>query len=56
MNDKIIDFILKQEEATPSEISEYLGLSRQMTHRYLNLYLIKDKFIKLVVLQMSFIK
>jgi len=47
MNDKIIDFIQQKEEATPKEISEYLGLSRQMTHRYLKALLHQNKIFKI---------
>jgi hypothetical protein len=47
LKEKIIAFIRSQGEASPKEIADYFGLSRQMTHRYLKALLGQGKLEKM---------
>lgn len=44
---KILDFIGKNRQSTPNQITEFLGISYQMTHRHLKSLLEKGVLIKL---------
>lgn len=44
---KIIDFIRKNQQSTPNQISQYLVISKEMTHRHLKSLLEKSVLIKL---------
>lgn len=43
---KILDFITKNGQSTPNQITEFLGISYQMTHRHLKSLLEKDVLTK----------
>jgi phosphoribosylpyrophosphate synthetase len=47
MEDKLLEFILSQQEVKPKDVSEFLGISRQMTHRYLKSLLQKNRISKI---------
>lgn len=47
MLEKIVRFLEVKQEASPKEISEHLGISRQMTHRYIKSLLEKELIYKI---------